>query len=146
KIERASLQEPQFRELGRVTPGAFAQWGSNYAFTDVQILPNDTYRYRIVATDSRGQEFMSPEAVITIKETQGLLVFPNPVVGGSFLIFSEEPMRALRITDALGRTVYKANPNNTQWRVSTGSWQAGIYFVQAQMASGHKTTPVFIKP
>nr|MCU0404248.1 T9SS type A sorting domain-containing protein [Chitinophagaceae bacterium] len=146
-VERASDLDPDFRELGYISPEGWSQKGSEYSFTDREILPNGNYRYRIKAYDTRSKEYLSPEIRIGIDDTRGLVVFPNPVPsGGSINVFSETNMRWLRIIDQMGRVVLMAQPNATQFRAKLPVLATGIYYVQSLLDSGMKTTRLFISP
>ena len=144
QVERAMQGIANFTSLGVVFPGGYSQTGAAYNFTDNDLLPNGIYLYRIVATDAKGQKFVSPVATLTVNDTRGLLVFPNPVVNGRFTIFAETEMEWLRISDALGRILYTSKPGATQTQVSVHHLPAGIYYVQVSMATGMKTQKVLV--
>jgi len=146
QVERAPLSTGNFQVLGYISPGGWSQSGGNYSFTDAALLPNGTYHYRIRATDIHGREFISPKIAITIEDTKGILIFPNPATGGQLTVFSEEPMEWLRIMDGLGRVVYRANPGTTQFLLNLPSLATGIYFLQVGMPTGVKTQKLWITP
>jgi Secretion system C-terminal sorting domain len=83
---------------------------------------------------------------VVVDDTRGLILFPNPVSGGSFTVFGEQPMEWLRVMDGLGRVVYSARPNSTRFVVNLPFLAAGIYYVQAAMASGVKTQKLWFTP
>jgi hypothetical protein len=143
-IERANPGQTVFKEFGYVAPAGWSQQGSDYSFTDREIHPNGIYRYRIKATDLMGLEYISPEIVLEITDTKGLLVLPNPPVNGMINVFSESEMKWLRIIDNLGRVVLTAQPNATQFSVRLPVLASGIYYLQAFMVTGTQTTRLFI--
>ncbi len=145
-VERADSDQGAFKELGFVSPGGWSQQGASYSFTDRQILPNGSYRYRVRAADSRGLEWLSPEVVLVVSDVKGLLVFPNPTADGRITVFGETVMLGLRILDNLGRTVFSAKPNATQFTGRLPFLATGIYFVQAFTTSGMYTTRLFVSP
>ena len=146
QVERAASSTGNFQVLGYVSPGGWSQSGGEYAFTDAVLLPNGIYHYRIRATDKKGREFISPVISITIKDTKGILLFPNPASGGRLTVFSEEPMEWLRIMDGLGRLVYSAKPGGTQFLLNLPFLATGIYYLQVGMPGEVKSQKLWLTP
>ena len=146
EVEFATIPEGIFRPLEFVPPFGLPQEGRAYTYTDSRVLPNGRYRYRIKATDFKGRILMSPEVELTINDVKGLLVFPNPAHRGTLNIFSETPMKWLRIVDGLGRVVFSAQPGATQFRGQLPVLAAGVYFVQASILEGIVVQKLLIQP
>lgn len=146
EVERAVETSGNYKVLGYVSPGGWSQAGSNYAFTDADLLPNGIYYYRIRATDAQGRQLISPVVAVTVDDTKGLLIFPNPSPGGRLTVYSEQPMQWLRIVDGLGRVVYTAKPGSTQFALNLPFLATGIYYLQAAMPSGVKTQKLWLTP
>ena len=146
QVERAPNSTGNFQVLGYVSPGGWSQSGGDYSFTDAAFLSNGTYQYRIRATDKQGKEFISPLISITIEDTRGILIFPNPASGGRLTVFSEESMEWLRIMDGMGRVVYSAKPGSTQYSLNLPYLATGIYYLQVGMPMGIKTQKLWVTP
>lgn len=145
ELEAMTIGETGFTHLAFVPPIGMPQQGRAYAFTDIRNLPNGRYRYRIKATDLFGRIFVSPEAELTVDDVKGLLLFPNPATRGTLNVFSETPMKWLRIVDGMGRVVYTAAPGATQFRGQLPSMAAGVYYVQAALQQGVVVQKLFIQ-
>ena len=75
----------------------------------------------------------------------GIEVWPNPSVCGTITVSSEEPATAIELTDAGGRTVYRASqPGVGATIIPTALLPAGVYFVTAQTAQGMVSARVVI--
>jgi hypothetical protein len=146
EVEFATIPEGIFRHLAFVPPFGLPQEGRAYSYTDTRILPNGRYRYRVKATDFKGRIFMGPEVELTINDVKGLMVFPNPATRGNLNIFSETPMKWLRVIDGLGRVVFSAQPGATQFRGQLPVLAAGVYYVQASLQEGIVVQKLFIHP
>lgn len=144
QVERALQGSSTFTSLGVVFPGGYSQTGATYNFSDNNLLANGNYQYRIVATDAKGQKFISPLANISVNDTRGILVFPNPVANGRFTVFAETEMNWLRLSDALGRILYTSKPGATQSQVLVPHLPAGVYYLQVGMEAGTKTQKILI--
>jgi hypothetical protein len=145
ELEAMTVGDNRFAHLAFIPPIGLPQQGRAYAFTDTRILPNGRYRYRVKAIDILGRTFMSPEVELTVDDVKGLLLFPNPATRGTLNIFSETPMKWLRILDGMGRVVYSAQPGATQFRGQLPALAAGVYYVQAAMQEGIVVQKLFIQ-
>jgi hypothetical protein len=141
-VERAFQKDTAYKVVGYESPGGWSQRGGQYSMTDGALLPNGTYRYRVKAFDTNGKIFISPDVLVKVEDTKGIVVFPNPVTGGRLTIFSENTMDWVRLIDPLGRVLFSAKPNATQFSMQLPTMPKGVYFVQAFMQNKIITTKV----
>jgi len=80
-----------------------------------------------------------------------LNVFPNPVVGGYFILgmnFVRSEMGSLQIFDEMGKEIYSSQkkilPNQDSWKIDTQNWNTGIYFLQLKTESGQWVQKIII--
>jgi hypothetical protein len=59
-------------------------------------------------------------------------IYPNPVLNGSTIIESDNPVEKLEVRDITGRIVFSSAPVSTKFSVNC-SWPSGIYLFKAQI-------------
>lgn len=133
QVERASATDNIFRDIGFISPAGWSQSGGTYTYTDAQMLPNGLYKFRVRATDKNGKQFVSPETRVEVADVKGILLYPNPADGGRVMVYGEGDMEWLRVIDGLGRVVYTAKPQATQYRLNLPFLASGIYYIQVSM-------------
>lgn len=106
------------------------------------LLPADTGRYFIVMfTDDSYTEVSNREYFEVIDPTigihevdAGLKVYPNPVSGSQFTVFSSDyPIESIQLLDATGRVVYRTeNVRDMRYSILVEQLPEGIYTVELQ--------------
>ncbi|HHZ94813.1 MAG TPA: T9SS type A sorting domain-containing protein [Flavobacteriales bacterium] len=66
------------------------------------------------------------------------MFFPNPSTNGTFTIESDQSVVQIEVFSPEGRLVKVETPSSEvrMWNISTSDWNAGVYFVNVQYASG----------
>lgn len=92
------------------------------------------------------QDYITVDSTIGIDELldNGLLVYPNPVADGMLSITSREKMSEIQILDFTGKLVLKIQPENKEARISTASFQKGIYLIKVSDSKGWTATKISI--
>ncbi len=62
----------------------------------------------------------------------GISVYPNPVIGGKFVLESLNQIQAFKISDAVGKIVNSSKPLTNKFSVES-NWPAGIYLLQIEV-------------
>jgi hypothetical protein len=103
------------------------------AFTD-QPPGAGRYTYRMRLEDDAGQQFFSQSETIDFAQGNDLLIFPNPVVGGSDLsvVRGSDAAVTMRLFDLLGRQQLEAGGDGAILTLNTGRLQPGVYLLQVQ--------------
>jgi hypothetical protein len=71
-------------------------------------------------------------------------VAPNPFTGSTRIRWLPEGVRAIRITDALGREIARADPRAGEWVFRSGSLPSGSYRLGLDGRNGRESIPVMI--
>jgi len=62
----------------------------------------------------------------------GISLYPNPVIGGSFVIESENQIQAINISDAYGKIVSASRPLTNRYVIQS-NWSVGFYILQIEV-------------
>jgi hypothetical protein len=102
-------------------------------FLEYDTLPNNTW-------SGLGNHscVCSSTGIELIEETSSINVFPNPSTNGTFTIESDQSVVQIEVFSPEGRLVKVETPSSEvrMWNISTSDWNAGVYFVNVQYASG----------
>ncbi len=67
--------------------------------------------------------------------SQGIYIKPNPT-SGLLMVQSSTTVNRLRLTNAVGSTVFEAAPTGNPFQLDLGTLPAGIYFLEVRTADG----------
>jgi PKD repeat protein len=92
------------------------------------------------------QDYITVDSTIGIDELldNGLTVYPNPVIDGILSISSRQKISEVQVFDFTGKLVFKIQPENKEARISTGSFQKGIYLIKVSNNLGWTATKINI--
>lgn len=62
----------------------------------------------------------------------GISVYPNPVINGSFVVESVNPVQAVTVKNATGKIVSISKPLKNRFNIES-NWPAGIYILQLEV-------------
>ena len=119
-------------------PAVSYQWyHNNQAMageTGRTIIATQSGNYAVEITDSNGCHYMSSTTQITaINEViapYGVKLYPNPNSGTFILEFTDDIVRDVEITDAIGRTVMASVKVSRQQNFNLEELSAGVYIVR----------------
>jgi len=81
------------------------------------------------------QKLNNPEH--PMKQTQ---VYPNPMDQYFVVELADVSNSLVSVSDQLGKSMYSVTTNQSQVRIDSSNWPAGIYFVQ--ISSGNRTEAI----
>ena len=121
----------------------------HYSTTDYSPYPGISY-YRLKQTDYDGTSTYSGIAAVTMNETDGLALYPNPATDK---IYCSIPANkgspvALRIIDVTGRTIFNTMatvPENGQIELPLSTIKKGVYILEMYDNYGTVLRKNFIK-
>lgn len=132
-VER-SKDGSDFEALGFVKGKGTSNEKNSYVFTDFQPVPGINY-YRIKQVDFDGKVMYSNTIAVN-RNTDGLLVYPNPADDFIHLISSGKSISQVSIVSSEGKTteVIQADANETA--IDLRNYDSGIYFFQILFSDG----------
>jgi hypothetical protein len=104
-----------------------------------------TGSYRVVVTDEFGcSDTSSVWNVVSVDvkdvfAAAGIKLYPNPNSGVFILEFTDEVIRKIEITDAVGTIVQSSLNTEKQNQITLNEKAAGVYFVNIEQNGQHKT-------
>ncbi len=123
-VERKQEGRRDFTELG------FVAAGTDYTFTDYDVVPSKTYIYRLRQVDTDGAFAYSDLVVARTQDAgQGLTAWPNPVQN---VLFVRAPLSSTQATlhDANGRMVRAFPITEGVGETDLSGLSAGVYFLR----------------
>jgi len=124
-VERQREGTETFTELGFVAAGA------DYAFTDRDVVPGQTYVYRLRQVDVDGTFTYSDLVLARTQDAgEGLKAWPNPATGRLF-VRAPEATTLATLHDARGRTIQTFSLANGEGETNLTNLSTGIYFLRA---------------
>lgn len=123
-VERREEGAQDFRALG------FVAAGTDYTFTDYDVLPGKTYVYRLRQVDVDGTATYSELVLARTQDAGGgLRAFPNPVREVLYVRAGTVATRA-NLYDANGRLVRAAALEDGAGAVDVAALKTGVYFLR----------------
>ncbi len=132
------------------TVSSLKHYGQQYSYLDqtsgINYLVNGTpIHYKLTATLLNNSTVTLPVCTVNWENANNLInIYPNPSSNGVFnLVWRADSGTAMnvKITDALGRTLFETNAIATQWlnttTLQTGHRAKGLYFVETWLGN-HK--------
>ncbi len=133
-IERSNNGQ-QFKDVGKVAAAGFSNKALNYQFTDVSPFQGINY-YRLRMVDKDNKNTYSIVRSIGAQIKSSLIIYPNPVVSGSFKAdfnTAASGLATLEIKTMNGQTVYTKKINIQQGSnsvsVSDVRLSSGVYYI-----------------
>jgi hypothetical protein len=59
-------------------------------------------------------------------------IYPNPAVDQAIIEWETSAFRQYIVYDAAGRVVFSDSHYGTQYRLNTGDWESGFYWIKAK--------------
>lgn len=125
-----------FQPAGQVEAEGSSQVPLNYAFTDREAMPSNTYFYRLRQVDIDGQyaysrlvELAPVDGMATIE----LRIFPNPASDQVTISWQQSALSAsLEVMDLQGRRLHQSaiRTSTGESRLDISAWPAGTYLVR----------------
>lgn len=138
KLERQLLGAATYQDAIRIEP-------QQSEYSDTQLVPNTSYRYRLIAYGDKTQSLStvaSGTTLMLLATSQDpaitLHLWPNPAVGGQVsLRFSGPVSGMLRVVDTRGAVQQQQIlVNVTQMPLSLPNCPAGVYLIQINQPTG----------
>jgi PKD repeat protein len=78
------------------------------------------------------QDYITVDSTIGIDELlkKGIKVYPNPVKDGLLTISSPDLIKAIHVFDFTGKQIFNTSPGSKEIRISTATFENGIYLVK----------------
>ncbi len=117
------------------------QWagiGTPNIMEENKIPARDRYQGEQIFSGSCGYpEYSAPTPTneIDLSDEQKIKTFPNPT-SSAFLIQSENPMRSIRIIDAMGRIIFLEEGILYKKEINTSQWTNGFYIIEIKLNNG----------
>jgi hypothetical protein len=144
-IERSSSPSEDFQNVATIKAGAGSPAGHQYSYTDVSVLPNSTYYYRLGDKDLSGQitwhgPVMAASGGLSTDRQLSANCRPNPFSGSATISFvlPRPGSASLEIYDLCGRKVSTLTQGRKQRGAYSLTWNgndsqgrrlsAGVYF------------------
>ena len=154
-VVESSTDGTGFRRLGQVAGQGSTSQPHAYEYLDAHLAryAAPVVYYRLRQVDRDGTEAFSPVRTLALSALAGFAVeaFPNPLRSADQLNLrvrtAEAGPAALRVTDALGRTVLaeaRELPagSSTLALPAAAHWPLGVYLLHVQQAGQHQTVRV----
>lgn len=108
-----------------------------YSYTDLYLCTGSTTGVLII-DDCVGLDEI---------EKQSFVIYPNPSSGNITILSSMESIKAVKVFDSMGRTIYDQfiPENGTEIKVDLTSYAGGIYTVQVATVGGVANTQILIE-
>jgi hypothetical protein len=146
-IERSSSPSEDFQNVATLKAGAGSPAGNQYSYTDVSVLPNSTYYYRLGDKNLSGQitwhgPVMAASAGTAYDKLQLMPCRPNPSSGAVNIsyVLPRAGKVTLKVYDICGRSVNTlvqgqkpSGAYNLSWKGDNSQGRkmsAGVYFYQ----------------
>lgn len=133
-VERRTATRSDWQTLGWVA----AREGAatvDYQFTDANVLPGETYLYRLRQRDLDGQEDLSAVQSVTFGEATTAAIFPNPATTRARLI-SPAKEGNYQLLNAAGQELLSGALSNGNTELLLDALPAGLYFVRLTAIDG----------
>ncbi len=153
--------DPMVNEVYTVNtwPGASYVWSvtggsivSGDSTDTVNILWNNvsTGIITVTQTDSTGCVLVDNNVVyvtgVGVEEsTNNISIYPNPAVDQAIIEWETSALRQYIVYDAAGRVVFSDSHNGIQYRLNTGEWESGFYWIKAKEADTENVLKLMIQ-
>ncbi|MFW5659333.1 MAG: T9SS type A sorting domain-containing protein, partial [Bacteroidota bacterium] len=131
-IQRAQALGERFESIGFVEGAGNSQRELSYAHPDADVLPGQTYYYRLVQEDFDGTRTPSPVVQVYVPESgeQYLQLYPNPATN-QLTLSATQPLQTIVVRSSIGQEVLRQDAaNETQVELDVSALSAGVYLLQ----------------
>lgn len=129
-VQRANQSSPgQWTDLDWVTARAGERLSVAYEYVDDQVLPGNTYLYRLRQEDVTGVMDYSPLRSVTFGNTNTALVQPNPTSGWIRVIAPAE-VSEYRLLSSSGEEVARGRMVNQRADLDLSTLPRALYFLR----------------
>ncbi len=132
EVQRAEAADADFETLEFVTGAGNSQRALSYSEVDANVVPGNTYYYRLVQEDFDGTRTPSPVVQVYVPESgeQSLQLYPNPTAD-RLVITSTQPLHSIVVRSSIGQVVMREDVvESTQTRLDVAHLPAGVYLLQ----------------
>ena len=152
-IER-STDDANFVPIETQTALGNAQSAYRYTLSDLAVLPNINYYYRIQMVYTDGSTEYTPSVVAALQKEgnpQTINVFPNPLRQGTAtveVVSNEDREAFITVYDAIGQRLIdqpiQIQPGLNTFQLPMDDWTSGLYYIQVH-GDGASTVKELIK-
>lgn len=129
-VQRALQSDPGvWTNLDWVTSSTTEQLAVAYSYLDDQVVPGETYLYRLRQEDVSGATDFSPIRSVTFDSATSALVQPNPT-SGWVRVTAPENVKEYRLLDASGREISRGTLVNQQADLDLTALPSSLYFLR----------------
>ena len=131
--------------------GVDYQWvdcNDNYAFisgeTNQVFVASENGSYAVILTDGSCVDTsdcveITTVGLLTNNLSESVRLYPNPVSNEMTIDVSDAVIVAVEVVSATGKRVYSESLNTSKTKISTTSWDSGVYFVNVTTLEGSAT-------